>query len=210
MGKKLTPVSPMTCMESEVAMKRMALAIIVLALVSIPNSISARQSRNRRGSGTEVFTGTILNREGKMISYSFTLRLNGRTSHEESQRYLTILDRDGQTGLMRAVRNNNFGSFTAAGQTRRNLLFVQESQVGGTRRIIAAFERWIGVREARAGLRTMDHPFSTIELNVDQRGRGTGTFIGLARIRMDRRAERRVEVVSYGTFPARITGVRQR
>ncbi|HKP14171.1 MAG TPA: hypothetical protein VJZ91_18765, partial [Blastocatellia bacterium] len=186
---------------------------LLLAAFGVVLSIPAAAQNNEEGYAKEVYTGTFLNMNGRSLSTGFTLTLTSRTPDEEAQRYLAILADAGQDDLLKAIRKNNLGFIAATGHTRRDLLVIREAQVNGKRRIIAAFERWVGVYEARAGNRSLDYPFSIIEIYFDQKGRGTGTFIGLAQVKIvrDKKTEQlRLELESFGSFPAKVMGVMRR
>jgi hypothetical protein len=168
---------------------------------------------HEEGSAKEVYTGTIINMSGRSASIGFNLTLTGRTSDEEAQRYLSILASEGQDGLLKAIRKNDLGYIAATGQTRRDLLVVREATINGKRRILAAFERWMGIWEVRGGYRSEDYPFSIIEIFFDEKGRGTGTFIGLAQVSLerDKKTEQlRLELESFGSFPSKVMGVMRR
>ena len=150
---------------------------------------------------------------GRAVSTGFNLTITGRTTDTEAQQYRDILGSEGQDDLLKAIHKNNLGYIAATGQTRRNLLVVREGQIEGSRRIIAVFERWMGFFEIRGGYRSTDHPYSIIEIVFDHKGRGTGTFVGLAQVRMkkDKKTEQlRLEIENFGSFPAKVMGVMRR
>jgi hypothetical protein len=176
-------------------------------------SSSKKEESSKEPSTKEVYTGTIINTSGRSVSTGFNLTLTGRTNDEEALRLLQILATEGQDGLMKATRKNDLGYIAATGQTRRDLLVVREAVIEGKRRIIAAFERWVGFYEARGGYRSMDHPFAIIEIFFDEKGKGSGTFIGLAQVKLerDKKTEQlRLELESFGSFPAKVMGVMRR
>jgi hypothetical protein len=70
------------------------------------------------------------------------------------------------------------------------------------------FERWMNIYELRSGARSVDYPFSYVELILDPDGRGEGTFIPAARVRFA--GGNQVEVENFGIYPARLFGVRRR
>ena len=153
------------------------------------------------------------NMSGRAVSTSFTLTLTGRTTDEEAQKYLSILASEGQDELMKAMRHNKLGYFAPSGETGRDLLVVRDMQIEGHRRVVAVFERWIRLWEARGGYRSEDYPFAIIEIFFDAKGEGTGTFIGAAHVKMvrDKKTEQlKLEIENFGSFPAKIMGVRQR
>lgn len=192
---------------------RRILISIILSVSGLMLPALAAVQEHEEGHAKEVYTGTLVNVSGRMVTTSFTLTLTGRTSDEEAQRYLSVLGSEGQDGLMKSMRKNDLGYIAATGQTRRDLLVVREAQINGKRRIIAAFERWLGFYELRGGYRSLDHPFSVIEIFFDEKGKGTGTFIGLAQVQLerDKKTEQlRLEIESFGSFPAKVMGVMRR
>jgi hypothetical protein len=163
-------------------------------------------------SGKEVYSGTIVNMSGRAVSTGFTLTITGRTTNEEAQKYLSILASEGQDALLKSLSKNKLGYIAATGQTGRNLLVVRDMQVEGKRRLVAVFERWIRFGEARGGYRSLDYPFAIIEIFFDAKGRGTGTFIGGAQVKIvqDKKTEQyRLEIENFGSFPSKIMGVYQ-
>lgn len=194
-------------------MKRMPVLVFLSALVLVLPSLSQAQKTNEERSAREVYTGNIVSMTGRATSTGFTLTLEGRTSDDEAQRYLSILASEGQESLLKAIKKNSLGFIAATGQTRRDLLVVRETQIEGRRRIVAAFERWQGFFEVRGGYRSTDYPFSIIEIVFDQKGKGSGTFIGLAQVRMKRDKESeqlRLDIENFGSFPAKVMGVMRR
>lgn len=200
-------------------MKRITLTILLIACgILLPPLTSAQKkggAEKSRGVPTppETYTGTIINMSGGSVSTGFTLKLEGRTSEEDAQRYRELLAAEGQDDLLKAIHKNDLGFIAATGQTRRTLLVVREGMIDGQRRVICAFERWQNFFELRGGYRSTDYPFSIIEIVFDQKGRGTGTFIGLAQVRMkmDKKTEQmRLELENFGSFPAKIMGVMRR
>lgn len=200
-------------------MKRITVIILLIACAIVLSSFTSAQKKGdaekSRGVPTakEVYTGTIVSMSGRSVSTGFNLTLEGRTSDEDAQRYREILATQGQDDLLKAIHKNDLGFIAATGQTRRTLLVVREGQIEGQRRIIAVFERWQKMFELRSGTRSTDYPFSIIEIVFDQKGRGSGTFIGLAQVRMkmDKKTEQwRLEIENFGSFPEKIMGVMRR
>jgi hypothetical protein len=168
--------------------------------------------------GRETFTGTVLSYGSGMntrtTTGTFTLRINGRTSNQQAQSLLGVLQESGQDDLLRSIRNEDLGNFSVGGQLGRRLNVVHESMVDGRRRIFAVFERWTQFAEQRGGYRSLDYPFGVIELYIDPRtGKGEGPYIAAAKIRWttDRKTgQSQVEIENFATFPARLLGVVQR
>jgi hypothetical protein len=186
--------------------KALALAVGILAVAT-----TAYGQRGTTFTGTAVIYGSGLNT--RTITRPFTLIINGRTSADEAQRYLSTLERGGQDALLRDIDDNDLGRFSLGGSVGVRLNAVAVDRDGDSTRIRAVFRRWMGFGELRRGLRSTDYPFGYIEIRIDERGRAEGTFIPAARIRF-RNARNggtdTVEIEDFGTFPGRLIGVRMR
>src|SRR5262245_43153091 len=190
-------------------MKVWRLAAIALTILFIFN-IGSAQELNLTGRpitgniisyGTRAFTGV---RTG-----SFSLTINSWTSNADVQRYITVLQEGGQDRLLDAIRRNNVGGFSVNNNLARDILVAVQTRSGNTTKIYAVFERWTGFNELRTGRRSLDFPMGYIEITLDSRGRGTGTYIAAARIRWrNTRQGYRIDIEDYQTRPARISNVR--
>lgn len=193
-------------------MKTLPRLVVLFACCSML-SLSAAAQEEKETSTKEVYTGTIVNMSGRTVSTGFTLNITGKTSNEEAQKYLSMLASEGQDDLLKVLRKNKLGFVSATGTTGRDLLVVRDLQVEGKRRVIAVFERWIKFGEARGGYRSLDYPFGILEIFFDAKGKGSGTYIGAAQIKIvrDKKSEQlKLEIENFGTFPAKIMGVMQR
>jgi hypothetical protein len=186
--------------------------MLILCLIFVSAHAAAAQDKP---SSKEVFTGTIVAIGGRTagVSATFTLRIDEKTSAEDAKRLLSVLEDDKQEGLLKSIRKENLGTFSVGAQVGREINFVLESATGGKRRIFVVFERWLRFAEVRGGHRSEDYPFGVIELFIDEKGKGAGTFIAAARIKlkMDEESDKpTLEIENFGTFPAKLIGVRQR
>ncbi|MGH9761706.1 MAG: hypothetical protein ACREDR_04340 [Blastocatellia bacterium] len=191
--------------------------ILMLALPACGLMTLCSQAMGQEKQGVpcpqEVYTGTIVNIGGRSMQIGFTLKVEAKTSNEEAMRYVGVLADNGQEALLKLVRKNNLGYIAATGQTRRDLLVVRDAQIEGKRRLIVAFERWLGFYEVRAGTRTLDYPWAIMEIYFDEKGKGTGTFIGLAQVKLVRdkkTGQVRLELENFGSFPEKVMGVMRR
>lgn len=166
----------------------------------------------------ETYTGTVFSygtgRNTRTSTNTFTLIINGTTSDDEADRQVAILQEGGQDDLQKAITKNDLGSFAVGGRVGRTLNSVRVENVDGKKRIRAIFERWINFSEIRGGYRSVDYPFSYIELFIDPAtGKGEGTLIEAAQIRWKRDKklnEYVVEIENFATFPSRLMGVSER
>lgn len=159
----------------------------------------------------ETYTGTIISYNGpRLRTASFTLRITGRTTDEQARQYLSILQENGQKKTLDTITKNDLGSLSVDSRIGPRVNVVRESVVDGKRRIFVVFDRWEQFAELRGGYRSLDYPFSVLELFIDERtGKGEGTFIAAARIRFDK-DDNQVEIENFGTYPAKLTAVKLR
>jgi hypothetical protein len=134
--------------------------------------------------------------------------INRRTSDSDATKYLQTLQRGGQDDFGREIESNELGRFSFSGQVGLPINAVLVDRDGDDTRIRVVFKRWLGFGELRRGLRSVDYPFTYVELRIDQNGRGEGTIIPAARVRA--RGTNTLEVEDFGTFPGRLMGVRMR
>lgn len=76
----------------------------------------------------------------------------------------------------------------------------------GGRRIFLAMDRYIGFQEARNQPRTMDYPFTLIEIRIDRNGKGEGKMSIATKIKFDKK-EKTIELENYSSEPVRLNNV---
>lgn len=187
---------------------------ILLAGFILAASASAALAQEAR----QTYTGTIVSygtgRNIRTTTNTFTLIVNGTTSNAEVDRLVGRLQEGGQDDLQKAINDFDLGSFAVGGRVGRRLNVVRVEQVGDRTRIRALFERWIQFGEIRGGYRSIDYPFSYLEIFIDPRtGKGDGTLIEAAQIRWRRDRDSNqyaVEIENFATYPARLMGVTRR
>jgi hypothetical protein len=123
---------------------------------------------------------------------------------------LGALQSGGQDELRRSLEHNDLGRFSIGGRVGIPVEAVVVDSVGDRTRIRAVMERWQGFGELWRGGRSLDYPFSYIEMYIDPRtGKGDGTFIAAAQIRWrNNKGQNQVEIEDFGTLPGRLMGVR--
>jgi hypothetical protein len=159
----------------------------------------------------EVYSGNLIYVGGSRgaVSTTFTLTIDSYTPDDEVLRITRTLKDGGQDALMKAIGSEKRGMIqvgTGLGQDL-NAVWVTIGEEG-ERRITALSRRWIGVFEARRGTRSMDYPYTYIELFVDEKGKGDGGLIPAAKVRTI--GDKTIEVENFGIYPARLTNVKRR
>jgi hypothetical protein len=179
------------------------ISLLVLCTVSV--------NAQKKSKFQEVYTGTIYSMNGGGFSTGFNLSISGYTSDEEANRYLGILAEGDQEDVLKAIKDLDLGRLSATGQVGRYLLVVRKSQMSdGNTRIVVVFERWQRIREVRGGYRSLDYPFGIMEIIVNAKGKGSGTFIAACKIDLKRdkkTGKYQLELENFGTYPHKVMGV---
>lgn len=185
------------------------------ALVLLILSINvAAQARKKKSPFQEVYTGTIVSMNGGLASTSFNLSIKDYTSDEDAQRYLAMLGEGDQLDVLKQIRDFDLGRLSTTGHVGRSLIIVRKNQLpDGRTRIVVAFERWQRIAELRGGYRSMDYPFGIMEIIVDAKGKGSGTFIAACKIDLKRdkkTGKYQLELENFGTYPHKVMGAMRR
>ena len=184
--------------------------IAVLFSVFIISTTAFAQNSGERITGTVLSYGSGFNT--RTSTNQFDLTINEQTSDADAQRFLGLLQTSGQTELLDAIKGKEVGRFSFTGSVARDVNVIREKETNGMRHIYVVFERWMQVGELRGGYRSIDYPFTYMELMIDPRtGKGEGTFIAAAQIRWKKDKDTgafRVEVEDFATFPSRLLNVR--
>jgi hypothetical protein len=164
-------------------------------------STGAAQSR--------TITGTVVGISGRYAGRSapFRLIINRYTTPEEIQQ-LTSAMQSGQDELLKTLSHMDAGRVSIGnnvGVTANAIISTQQER--GTKLTIL-YQRNINFYELRYGTRSEDYKFGYAEMFFDARGRGEGTFIPAAKVRL--RDGNTWEVEDFGVFPARLMGLQVR
>ena len=191
--------------------KTFVMLVIVAMLFAIaafyPGTSTLAQETGYAGrtiTGTAFFIGG--RRPGR--SYQFTLRINRLSSPDEISQLNSMLKAGGQDELLRTLSRMDAGRIqigTGIGVPANAILVTDEGD--GRTKLTVLYQRDIRFGELRYGARSVDYPFGYAELFVG-RGVNEGMLIPAARIRL--RDGNTWEVEDFGTFPARLMGLRVR
>ena len=197
----------------EMKISRIVAGLFAVAIAfSLTGSVFAQNKKN--SDFKEVYTGTLMATNGPMRTTSFNLIIKEFTSDETAQLYLSMLVEGDQFDLLKKIQDLNLGFMSASGSLGRRLLIARKHELpDGKTRIVAAFERWQTFGEVRGGYRVSDYPFGLIEIVVDAKGKGAGTFIAACAVDMkkDKKTGKyQLELENFGTFPNKVMGVMRR
>ncbi|MBI1766015.1 MAG: hypothetical protein HYR56_31815 [Acidobacteria bacterium] len=192
-------------MQSKITtLMHLVLSLFVLLLATPP----ANAQTNR--AGKEVYRGNITYIGGPRgaVTDFFTLTINNITPEAEVTRLLDLLKRDGQDKFWDAVSKEKHGTIQIGSGLSRDLNAVWVTQTEDGRKISAVAERWLGFGELRRGARSVDYPFTYIELFVQEDGDVEGTLFPAARVRA--KSGNTIEVENFGIYPARLVNIKRK
>ncbi|MEW6128040.1 MAG: hypothetical protein AB1757_13450 [Acidobacteriota bacterium] len=157
----------------------------------------------------ETYTGNLIYFGGTRGTTTaiFTLTVDSYTPDSEVVGITGALKDGGQDALLKALRKQKRGTLQINSGIGLDINAIwMTTDAEGERQITALAERWIGVFEARRGSRSLDYPFTYIELFIDTKGKGDGGLIPAAKVRY--LGEKTIEVENFGIYPARLTNVK--
>ena len=145
------------------------------------------------------------------------ITINSWSTPEERERLITTMLEKGPDALLRELQKapvkGRFRIPSAKPPDPHHLglgldlrYAWQTALPDGGRRIVLATDRYIGFQEARNQPRTMDYPFTLMEIRVDKDGRGEGKMAVATKIDFDKK-NKQIELENYGTEPVRLNNL---
>ena len=122
---------------------------------------------------------------------------------------MTVLVEKGANALLEALRKNEpVGRIRTPDSVGYDLRYAHQSPLeGGGRRVVVATDRPIGFWEASDRPRTVDYPFTVIELRLKPDGKGEGKLSIATKVVP---VGKTIYLEDYGTQPVTLTNVRSR
>jgi hypothetical protein len=150
---------------------------LALSLAALITSSGTAQNREE-SSGAEEFTAVALSPGGPLsnaVAAALEIDVERWSTLEERQRLIAALGK-GQRAMLEVLHDlPRLGAVRPRGELGLTLHYAHQTRTeDGGRRIFLATDRPIGFAETWYGSRTVEYPFTFIELNVPPRGEGTG------------------------------------
>ncbi len=162
-----------------------------------------------KGQSRQRINGTVVGIGGRLAGRTrpFTLIVNTYTAPNQVREVNDALQRGGQDELLRALSGMDAGRIQlgAGVGVPANVIIAAPWGEGGTK-LTVFYQRNLNFSELRYGTRSEDYRIGYAEIFLDRNGRGEGTLIPAARVRL--RGDNTWEVEDFGAFPARLMGLR--
>jgi hypothetical protein len=171
---------------------------------------------------------TISGQDQKESFSGFAINLNGgaaRTAIVDFtiERWSTDAERDQLLSILREEKNVNkaneklltalqkmpkVGYIRAGSSLGWDLHYARQGELPeGGRRIVLGTDRPIGFTEARSGSRTMDYPFTIVEMQFDKNDKGVGKILNGTKLFIDKNNNLTLE--HYSQQPVRFNEIKK-
>ena len=186
--------------------RRLSSLGLLAVCTTLQLSGAAAQSTTVREEFSAIFAN--ISNVGRVGASPVTIRITRWTSDGENEKLMAILAAKGTDGLVRALQDaQSVGSIGTPQQLPYDLRYArQETMEGGGRRIILMSDRPMEVWERMSAAVSRDYPITWIELKLDAGGRGEGSILLAARLRL---LGDILGIEDYGNQPAKLNEVRK-
>ena len=183
--------------------RRISILLFVLCCAALfPLPSQSHMDSTQRINGTFVaISGRSAGRSGP-----FSLIVNRYTAANELRELNEALT-GGQDNLLKTLSKMDAGRIQIGSGVgvQANAIIRDPWGDGGTK-LTVFYERYIRFFELRYGTRSQDYPIGYAEIFLDRNGRGEGTLIPAAKVRL--KGGNTWEVEDFGVLPARLMGLR--
>jgi hypothetical protein len=162
----------------------------------------------------ESFTGFAINMNSGPSTATIDFTIERWSTDEERNALLAILQEEkdpyrANAQLLKALQKAPKVGYIRTPQSLAwDLHYAHQTPLeAGGRRIVLATDRPIGFREARNQSRSMDYPFTLVEIRLDKSDRGQGKILAGTRLLIDKNNHLVLE--NYGQQPVRFNEIRK-
>ena len=190
---------------------KLALAALALsAALGTPGSGVSAQSVN------ETFTAFAINMNSGPSTATVDIRIERWSTDAEREQLLGILKegegkdkyRTNQTLLKALQKMKKVGFIRTPDRLAWDLRYARENPMEeGGRQIVVATDRPVGFWEARNQPRSMDYPFTIVEMRLNKENKGEGKLLAGTQIYIDQKTNNLV-LENYAQQPVRLNEIR--
>ena len=158
----------------------------------------------------ESFTGFAINMDGVVNTATIDFTIERWSTDAERNKLLSLIPEENKSPqkLVDALQDMKSVGYIRTPQTLSwQLRYARQFPLAeGGRRIVVVTDRPIGFREARNSSRSMDYPFSILEIRLNAKGEGEGKIFGGSKIYVE---NNELVVENWGTQPTRFNNIRK-
>jgi hypothetical protein len=201
-----------------VTSRRMTLLGIAVAAVLTLARLDAQQAQDLPADKLEISAFAVnMSNIGTGANAVVAITVNQWSTDAERERLIETMLTKGSKALLRELQKVPVkGRFRIPGQQPPDphhlalgldIRYARQMPLPeGGRRILLAMDRYIGMREARNQPRSIDYPFTLMEIRVNKDGKGEGKMSIATKITFDKE-KKVIELENYATEPVRLNNV---
>jgi hypothetical protein len=176
---------------------------VVIAALGRPLSVGAQTN----GEPEEFTAAAIVNNNLASGAGTVLMRVTRWSSEAESQQLLSTLKTKGPDKLLDELSGmKTVGTIRTPDSLAYDLRYAHQGKAeDGGRQIVLATDRPIGFWEASRQPRTIQYPFTVIQMQIGADGRGKGTLSYATRITAHGNV---IELENFATQPVMLTDIR--
>jgi hypothetical protein len=185
--------------------KRVIAAVLgIAALLAVP--WAAAQTTGEKEEFTAI---AIANNDQVTGAGTVQIRIERWSTEAEQKRLVDTLIKDGPQKMLTLLQDMRpVGTIRTPDSLGYNLRYAQQARgKDGGRQIVIATDRPIGFWEARNQPRTIDYPFTVIQMQMGPDGKGKGTLSYATKIIAYNKI---IELENYATAPIMLTEITSR
>lgn len=184
-------------------------AAVAAAALSLAVALPAAQSNIAAPEKFTAFAVDISNTAPRAVTSAVDITIKRWSTDAERDRLLAVFRDKGQDALLAALQKLPVvGGISIPGSLKYDIHFArQRAEAEGGRMIFLMTDRYIGAWEAANRPRTIDYPFTLIQLQVDKDGRGVGKASIATKI--TQAVDGTIELENFSNQPVALNEVRK-
>ena len=194
-------------------MRTLTVLTLALAALTMSGAFGAPAAGVSAQNVGEKFTAFAINMNSGPSTATVDISIDRWSTDAEREQLLSILleEKDqyrANQALLKAIQKLPKVGYIRTPQTLAwDLHYArQNSMEDGGRQIVVATDRPIGFREARNQPRTMDYPFTVIEMRLNKEDKGEGKLLAGTKIYIEPRTKNLV-LENYAQQPVRLNEI---
>ena len=177
---------------------------IAVGVVLLAAALAAAQPQSSAGP-EDITAAVVANNELASGIGTVQIRINRWSTDADRTRLLTTLRESGSAALLKELQKMpSVGTIRTPNSVGYDLHYARQTPVGDGRRIVIATDRPISFLEATNQGRTLDYPFTLLQMQLDKNGKGTGTMSYATKIVAN---DNVIELEDIASAPFRLTNI---
>ena len=189
---------------------RREVTLIVMAVLAAPLLLVTTFGQEKTGPDQYSAVWAVVGGSAGGNTVSIDIRINKYNTDEDIKKFADILVEGGQDSLRRALEKEDVGQLSPTGRVGVPIAIARKLVDGKKTIIRVVTARNLSFVELRYSGRSVDYPFTVLQLELDENGKGAGTAIGAAKIRFNKKKNTyEIESFQHGTAYNKLLNVQR-